>query len=433
MEPITVGWLGLVSLAVLLFTGIPVAFSMLIVSVLGCAAIVGFGAGLSAVSMTMYISLVKYELSVVPLFILMGHFAHFAGFAEDLFKTAQKWLGHFRGGIVMATVAGAAAFGAASGSGVASCTIVGKVTIPVMIKQGVDRKLAYGTVATAGTLATMIPPSIPMVIYGVITGTSIAKLLIAGIIPGVLIALIYMGTVYLKVWLDSSLCPAISRVPWKGRFKAIKDAWGITLLAVVIMGGIYTGWFTPTEAAAVGAFAAFVLALALGRLKMSDLSSCLMDTARTTAMIYFIVTSSFAFCTFLALTRLPNQVSDYITGLDVNRYLILAGIITFYIIMGCFIDVLPGVIITLPIVFPPIVKLGFHPIWFGVLTVYLMELGMITPPFGINLFVLKGIIPDAKLNEIIEGAMPFIYVAGIILFILVAFPQVALWLPLMMK
>jgi tripartite ATP-independent transporter DctM subunit len=433
MDPITVGWLGLLGLAVLLFAGIPVAFSMLLIGVLGSAVLVGFGPALSVMSMTLYVSLVKYELTVVPLFILMGHFAHFAGFAEDLFKTAQKWLGHLRGGIVQAVVAGAAAFGAASGSGVASCTIVGKVTIPVMIKQGVDRKLAYGTVATAGTLATMIPPSIPMVIYGVITNTSIAKLLIAGILPGIVIALIYMGTVYIKVSLDPKLCPTIAKVSWVGRFTAIKDAWGIMLLAAVIMGGIYTGWFTPTEAAAVGAFAAFVLALILGRLKISDLSGCLMDTARTTGMIYFIVGSSFAFCTFLALTRLPNQISDFITGLDVNRYVILLGIVLFYIVMGCFIDVLPGLIITLPIVFPPIVKLGFHPIWFGVLIVYLMELGMVTPPFGINLFVLKGIIQDAKLNEIIEGAMPFIYAAALILFVLITFPQISLWLPLMMK
>lgn len=272
-----------------------------------------------------------------------------------------------------------------------------------------------------------------MVIYGIITEQSIARLLIAGIVPGIVITLIYMATVYIKVRLDPSLCPRIERASWTESVISLKDVWGIALLSGVIMGGIYSGWFTPTEAGAVGAFAAFALALVMKRVKRSELRRVLLEAARTTGMIYFVVASAFVFTSFLALTRLHDHISASLTTLDVNRYVILLGIVLFYVVMGCFIDVLPGAILTLPILYPAVFKLGFDPIWFGVLTVYLMELGMVTPPFGINLFVLKGIVEGSTLSEIIRGATPFIIAGVLILTLIIAFPQLSLWLPSMMR
>ena len=429
MSPTDIGWLSIIALVVLLLMRVPVAFAMLTVGFFGYIAIGGIEAALGVVGLMVHASLVKYALTVVPLFILMGHFAHNAGFAADIFVTGQRWLGHWPGGVVHATIAGAASFGAASGSGIAACATVSKVTIPEMLSLGVDRRLAFGSVAAAGTLATMIPPSILMIIYGIVTEQSIAQLLIAGIVPGCVIAVIYMGTVYVKVRLDPALCPRQERTAWKERLIALRGVAGIGTLAFVVIGGIYTGWFTPTEAGAVGAFAAFLLALAMRRLSWVQLRQSLLETARTTGMVYFIVAAAFVFGTFLATTRLPTNISELIVNADVDRYVILMGIIGFYIALGCFIDPLPGMILTLPIIFPAIVSLGFDPIWFGILLIYLCELAMITPPFGLHLFVLKGIFQNADMNEIVMGAVPFIMAAAVILAILIMFPQTALWLP----
>lgn len=429
MQPTDIGWLSIGALVVLLLARVPVAFAMLTVGFFGYIGIGGVEAALGVVGLMVHASLVKYALTVVPLFILMGHLAHHAGFAADIFTTGQRWLGHWPGGVVHATIAGAASFGAASGSGIAACATVSKVTIPEMLALGVDRRLAFGSVAAAGTLATMIPPSILMIIYGIVTEQSIAHLLIAGILPGCVIALIYMATVYVKVRLDPTLCPRQERASWRERLIAVKGVAGIGALAFVVIGGIYTGWFTPTEAGAFGAFAAFLLALATRRLTWDQLRDSLLETARTTGMVYFIVAAAFVFGTFLATTRLPTNISELIVNADVNRYAILIAIVAFYIALGCFIDPLPGMILTLPIIFPAIVSLGFDPIWFGILLIYLSELAMITPPFGLHLFVLKGIFQDAEMNEVIFGAVPFIMAAVVILFILIAFPEIALWLP----
>jgi len=429
MTPGTIGWLGIALLLVLLVLRVPVAIAMLTVGFAGFWMITGIEPALGVLQIMVYSSLVKHALTVVPLFILMGHFAYHGGFAHDIFQTAQKWLGHRTGGVVHATIAGSAAFGAASGSGIAACATVSKVTIPQMRELGVDKRLAFGSVAAAGTLATMIPPSVLMVIYGVITEQSIAELLIAGIIPGIVIALIYMGTVYIWVRINPKICPPATRYNWSERMIALKGITGIGILAFVVIGGIYTGWFTPTEAGGVGAFCALLLALAHRRMTWPQFVESLFDTAKTTAMVYFIVASAFVFGSFLAITRLPTEISEAIVNADVHRMVVILAIIAFYIVLGCFFDPLPGMILTLPIIFSTVVKLGFDPVWFGILIVYLTELAMITPPFGLHLFVLKGIFQDAELNDIIAGAIPFILAAVAILFILITFPGVATWLP----
>jgi tripartite ATP-independent transporter DctM subunit len=429
MDRALIGWMAIGGVFVLLAIRVPVAIAMLACAIVGYGSISGFDKSFSIVGLVLYGSLGQYTLTVVPLFLLMGHFAQIAGFAGDVFQAAKKWVGHWRGGVVQATVVGAAAFGAASGSGLAACAIVGKVTIPEMLRLGVDRRLAFGTVASAGTIAAMIPPSILMVIYGVITNQSIAKLLIAGILPGIVIALIYMATIYVLVRRNPSLVPVSQPTPWKERLRSIKSVWGVSVLAFVVMGGIYSGWFTPTEAGAVGAFAAMLLALATRRLGLLDLWTGLMDAAKTTGMVYFVVGSALVFGSFLAITGIPNDLSQWVISLEANRYVILLFIILMYVVMGCFVDMLAGMVLTLPIIFPAIIKLGFDPIWFGVLMVNLCELALITPPYGLNLFVLRGVIPDASMRDIIIGSIPFVLAGFVIIALLVSFPEAVLWLP----
>ena len=432
MSPGTIGWIAITFLLILLVLRVPVAIAMLTVGFAGFWSITSLEPAFGILQIVVFSSLVKFTLAAVPLFILMGHFAYHGGFANDIFQTAQKWLGHRTGGVVHATIAGSAAFGAASGSGIAACATVAKVTIPEMRKLGVNPRLAFGSVAAAGTLATMIPPSVLMIIYGIITEQSIAELLIAGIIPGIVIALIYMGTVYIWVRIKPEICPPAPRYDWSERLKAIKGVTGIAILAVTVIGGIYTGWFTPTEAGGVGAFCALLLAIAHRRMTWSKLIESLLDTAKTTSMVYFIVASAFVFGSFLAITRLPTEISEAIVGADVHRLVIILAIVAFYIVLGCFFDPLPSMILTLPIIFPAIVDLGFDPIWFGILIVYLSELAMITPPFGLHLFVLKGIFQETEMNDIIAGSVPFIMAASVILFVLITFPGVATWLPTQM-
>jgi tripartite ATP-independent transporter DctM subunit len=429
MDRALIGWIAIGAVFVLLALRVPVAIAMLASAMVGYGAISGFDKAFTITGIVLYGSLVQYTLTVVPLFLLMGHFAQIAGFAGDVFQAAKKWVGHWPGGVVQATVAGAAAFGAASGSGIAACAIVGKVTIPEMLRMGVDRRLAFGTVASAGTIAAMIPPSILMVIYGVITNQSIAKLLIAGIIPGLVITLVYMVTIYVLVRRDPSLVPVTEAAPWKEKIRSVKSVWGVALLAFVVMGGIYAGWFTPTEAGGVGAFAAMALAIATRRLGWPDLRVGLVDAATTTGMVYFIVGSAFVFGSFLAITGIPNDLSQWVISLEANRYVILLAIILLYVVMGCFLDMLAGMVLTLPIIFPAIVKLGFDPIWFGVLMVNLCELALITPPYGLNLFVLRGVVPDANMRDIIVGAVPFVLAGFVIIALLVSFPEAVLWLP----
>jgi C4-dicarboxylate transporter, DctM subunit len=429
MDPALIGWITIAGMLVLLVLRVPVAFAMLAAAILGYAAIDGFSRTFSMVGIVIYSSLIQFALTVVPLFLIMGQFAQIAGFAADVFYAARKWFGHWPGGVAQATVVGAAAFGAASGSGLAACAIVGKVTIPEMLRIGVDRQLAFGTVASAGTIAAMIPPSILMVIYGVITQQSIARLLIAGVVPGILIAAVYMVTIYLLVKRNPKLAPVSSPAPWRERVVSLKRSWGVAILAAVVIGGIYSGWFTPTEAGAVGAFAAFVLALIMRRLTLADLRTSLMDSAKTTGMIYFIVASAFVFGSFLSVTRIPNDISEWVVGLNANRYVIMTTIVIIYVIMGFFVDMLAAMVLTLPIIFPAVVKLGFHPIWFGVIMVNLCELALITPPYGLNLFILRGVIPDARMSEIVSGIVPFVVAGFVILALLMTFPEIALWLP----
>ena len=431
-EPTNVGWIMLLIMTGLLLAGLPVAFSLLILGIIGYWIVAGPAKTLSMTGIAPYGTLASYTLSVIPLFILMGHLAYEGGFADALYTTAQKWIGHIPGSLAQATVVGGAAFGAACGSGLASCATLAKVCIPAMLKAGIDRSLAVGTVAAVGPIAQMIPPSITMVIYGVITDQSVGKLLIAGIIPGIIAAINFSILIYIRCKLNPNLAPSLPPTPWRERFISLKYSYGVAMISLIVMGGIWSGIFTPTEAGALGAFGAFVLGTITRKLKMEKFKEALLESTRTTAMIFLIIACALLFGYFLGVSRIPASLSEFLVGLEVPRLVILIGILVMYLIAGCFIDMLAFAFLTLPIIFPCIVALGYDPIWFGVIMTHEWEVALITPPFGFNLFLLRGMLPDMSMGDVIRGVWWFIAVDLITLAIYVAFPQVATWLPSMM-
>lgn len=430
MTPEQIGLVGMGGMLLLLALRVPVAFAMALVGFLGYAAVSGVTAAYKVVGMVPYTAIATYGFSVVPLFLIMGSFLARAGLVSDLFCMARLWLGSIPGGLVHATIAAGALFGAASGSGLGSTTVLATVCVPDMRKGGVDKVLACGTVASVGPIAQMIPPSILMVIYCIITGTSLGKLLIAGILPGLLLAAGFMVLTYLRVKRNPRLAPLLEeKVSWAEKVRSLKNIWGILLMALLVLGGIYTGIFTPIEAGAVGAFGAFLSALCTKGQKWKVLGSTLLDTAKVTGMIFLIIASAFVFGYFLTITRIPTLVSEFITGLDISPLGVLIGVMFMYLVIGLFVDMVAGLFITLPVIFPAMMKLGFDPVWFGVLIVMQCEIALISPPFGLSLFIVKGVVKDVTLKEVIKGIVPFFIVDLIVLALYIAFPQIALFLP----
>jgi len=433
-EPTTIGWVLMSIMIVALFGGLPVSFCLLVLGIIGYWMLAGPVRTLSITGIIPYDKIANYTISVVPLFILMGHFAYRAGFADSLYITAQKWIGHIPGSLAQATVLGGAGFAAACGSGFASCATLAKVCIPAMRKVGIDKRLALGAVAGTGTIAQMIPPSILMVIYAVITDQSVAKLLIAGIIPGIIAAANYSIMIYFRCKLNPGLAPTlITGVTWKERIISLKHSWGMAVLAVLVMGGIYTGVFTPTEAGALGASGAFLLGLFAKRLKWQNIKEALMESTQTTGMLFLIVASALLFGYFLGISRIPATLSDFLVGLEVPRIVILLGILLMYAIAGTFINMLAFAFLTLPIIFPAVEALGYDPLWFGVLTVHMFEISAITPPFGMNLFIIRGLVKDATMSDVIRGVVWFSIMDFVTLALYIIFPQLATWLPSLMS
>jgi C4-dicarboxylate transporter DctM subunit len=431
----TAGWIAISIFLFLLFIGVPVATSMALIGICGFWLLSGAKSALGIAASVPFSAASEYTMTVLPLFMALGMLASLAGFAEKGFDLAKKWMEQIKGGIVHATVAGSAIFAAATGSGAASCAVLTKITMPEMLRNGVKKSMAIGVVASASTLAVMIPPSTPFVIYAMLTGNSIGKLLIAGIIPGLICAATIMLTVYIRCRIDPGLVSlgSVRHSSWKERFSAIPGAWGVVLIVVVIIGGIFTGFFTPTEAGAVGAFVVFVAVLVLKKGKKREIFRVLVDSAELASTILFIIVGGTLFGNMISVTRLPVMLSEWVVGLNIPPIGILICIIFIYIILGCFLDALSTLIITIPIVYPIILKLGFSPIWFGVLMVQNMEIAAITPPYGMNLFLLKGVLPGTSMGEIFRGVLWFILPLVVSIAIYIAFPQVALWLPGLMS
>jgi tripartite ATP-independent transporter DctM subunit len=375
----------------------------------------------------------RYSLSVVPLFIIMGYFAFTAGFTRDIFWTARQWVGHLPGGLAIATVLGCAGFAACSGSSAASAAVMGKVTIPEMLEHGYDRKIAASVVAASGTLASLIPPSVLLVIYGIIVDQSIGALLVAGFIPGIVSAIIYAAMIYLRVKWNPSLGRQTESVSLKNKIISLKGTWGIFALIILILGGIYTGIFTPTEAGGVGAVGALVLTVVRRRLTWRGFKGACLETGKTTVMIFAIVVGVMMFVRFLALTGLPGLLAETVIGFPVNRYVTFIGILIVYGILGMFLEPIGMMMLTLPIVFPAVIGLGFDPIWFGIILVKMLEICLITPPVGMNVYIVKSVAPDIPLMDIFTGVLPFFLMDILTVVLFVIFPQIILFLPSTMK
>lgn len=433
MEPVWVGVIGIIVLLVLIAFRVPIAAAFALVGFLGFWYLGGFFPSLSVLGSVPYGWASHYVLITIPLFILMGQFAYHAGISRALYDTAYRWLGRLPGGLAVATMGACALFAACTGSSVASAATMGTISIPEMKRFNYDKRLAAGTVATGGTLGILIPPSTGFIVYGILTETSIGKLFIAGIFPGLLLALLFSLLIIIRARLNPGLAPPGESFSWRERLIYLKGVGGMLILFILVMGGLYLGIFTPTEAGAIGAFGAMLLAITQRRLNRENLVTSLKEALRTSCMIFAIIIGAMIFNTFLAVSRLPVELGEWLAGLPFPRHLILSFILLMYIPLGCFMDALAMLVLTLPIIFPAVEALGFDPIWFGVLLTILVEIGLITPPVGMNCYVLSGVVKDIPLEDIFRGIIPFIGAFVFGLAILVTFPQISLFLPGMMR
>lgn len=423
------GVAGIAVLLVLLALRMPVGIAMMLVGTGGIALLANERAALSTLTNEAITITTKVELLVIPLFILMGNLATASGLSRNLYDAAYAWVGARRGGLASATVLGCAGFSALCGSSVASAVTVGRVALPEMQRHRYDPGLATGTVAAGGTLGILIPPSSGFVVYAILTEQSIGQLFIAGILPGLLLTGLFLLTVWLIVARNPALGPPGPRLPRAERLAALAGAGPILFVMVGTIGGIYAGMFTPMEAAAVGAVLTLLIALLRGGLTLSAAGQVLVDTARTSAMIYVILVGAHVFGPFLARTGLPGALSDWMIGLGLGPYGTLAIILVLLIILGCFLEGFAMLVLTLPILFPTVVALGFDPIWFGVIMVIVLEMGLITPPVGVNVFVVKSIARDVPLGQMFRGVLPFWAAMMVCTLLLIIFPQIATFLP----
>ncbi len=410
-----------------------IGIAMALIGFIGFSYLSGTKTALALFGMVPYATGSFYTLSVIPLFVLMGQFAFHSGMSEDIYKAVYRWLGHLPGGLAMATILGCAGFAAICGSSLATAATMGTVSLPEMKKYNYDRGLATGSIAAGGTLGILIPPSIGFVIYGILTEESIGKLLLAGIIPGIILTGLYMLTIYILCRIKPQMGPPGEKTSIKEASLSLLGTWRILLLFFIVMGGIYLGVFTPIEAAGVGALGAFLIATIRRRMGFPQILNCLQATMRTTAMIFLILIGAEIFSLFLSVSKLPMLLAEVIGALPLHRYIILLAILLLYVILGCVLDGIAMIILTIPILFPVIVKLGFDPIWFGVLMVIVLEMGLITPPVGMNVFIIKGVAPDVPIGVIFRGIVPFLFATLVALIVMLIFPEIALYIPTHMR
>jgi C4-dicarboxylate transporter, DctM subunit len=436
MEPSTVGYIGVGVLIVLLFSGMHIGVVMALIGFLGYSYLVGWVAGFEVLKSVPYSTFSTYEFTVIPLFVLMGEFCFHGDISGDLYSAAHKFLGSLKGGLAMATIGACAAFAAVSGSSMATAATMSTVALPEMRKHNYNLSLATGTLAAGGTIGILIPPSVILVVYGMLTQTSIGKLFLAGFIPGILQAVIFIAVIAFLCWRTPGLAPAGESSSLKEKVRSLKNIWIVLLLFFLVIGGIYFGVFSPTEGAAVGAAGAFVFAVARRKLSFKNFGNSLIETVKYSGMIFFIMVGAMMLGYFFAVTRLPNEIATVIGSLAINKYLIWLFVVILYLFLGCLMDSMAMVLLTVPILFPAMcgpVGLGFDPIWFGIMIVIVVEMGMITPPVGMNVFVIKGMAPDVPTYTIFRGILPFLYADFGEIIILTAFPAIVLWLPNIFK
>jgi tripartite ATP-independent transporter DctM subunit len=429
MSPVTIGFIGIFFLFLLLALRMQIGFSMAVVGFLGYALLGSLKPSFTVLGFEPFKIGVQYSLTVIPLFILMGQFANYSKMGSEIYQTVYRWVGFLPGGLSMATVVACGGFAAISGSSLAAAATMGMVALPEMKRFKYDDALATGCIAAGGTLGILIPPSTVMIIYAILTELPIETLFISGILPGLLLCGLFVLTVYILTKIKPALGPPGPKFTMKERVFSLKDTWSILTLFFIVIGGLYTGWFTPTEAAGVGAFGALVITLIKRRLTWSNLTDSLAQTTRTTAMVFLILIGAHIFGYFLTLSEIPEQLSILVTGAGLNRYVILSIIILMYIVLGCFMEGLAIMVLTIPIIFPMVLDMGFDPIWFGVMITLVMEMSLITPPVGINVFIISGISKDVPMYTIFRGILPFWFAILACIIILMIFPQIALFLP----
>jgi|TARA_B110000467_G_C18313820_1_gene480056 tripartite ATP-independent transporter DctM subunit len=424
-----IGFIGLFALFAMLILRVPVAMAMLVVGFFGTTAISGYAAALSALGTESFEMSVTLTLTVIPLFVLMGNLAGISGMSRDLFNAAYCWVGHWRGGLASATIAGCAGFAALSGSSIASAITMGRVALPEMKRFKYDDGLATGAVAAGGTLGILIPPSTGLIIYAILTEQSIGRLFMAGIIPGILLTCLFLLAIAIVTRIKPEIGPAGPVSNFKDKIKSLRKAFTMVAIVLATIGGIYSGVFTPVEAAGVGAVLAFCVTLYRKSLDREKMSFVVLQTLQTTATVFMILIGAHVFIPFMALTHIPADMVSFLVNLDVGKTGIIILILVTYIFLGTFLEGLAMLVLTLPVAFEVITQLGMSPIWFGIVVVIVLEMGLISPPVGLNVFVVKSVAQDVSMGTIFRGIWPFWIAMGLCLIILVAFPQIATFLP----
>ncbi|MFC2031929.1 TRAP transporter large permease [Chloroflexota bacterium] len=425
-----IGVIGLIVLLALIFFGMPVGVAMALIGFVGITVLSGLDVSFTLAQIIPFHKSFDYVFSVLPLFFLMGNFAFHAGIGSDFFDTARKWFGHFRGGLAVATTAACAGFGAATGSSMATVATMTRVALPEMRQANYDDALSTGVIAASGTLAALIPPSVIVVIFAIIVETSVAQLLIAGIIPGIWSALIYVAMILVISRLNPKLGPPVAPARWRERFKSLKDVWALGLVILVVIGGLYFGIFTPTECGALGAFGVFLLTIARRRLTWHKFKDSLLDTSMTTATIFILLVGLTFFTRFMALSGLTVSITNYLGNLPVPNIVILIMVLMIYLFLGLFMEGVSMMFLTLPTVYPLMMELGYSPIWFGIILVKMIEIAVITPPVGINVYMVKAVLgDDVKLETVFRAIVPFFLMDVLTVITLIIFPQVVTFLP----
>ena len=429
LSPDAVALIGFVSLFTLMLLRVPVGMAMGLVGVCGYSYIAGSGPALKLIGQTSMRTVTDYTFGVIPMFMLMGAFVSVSGVSRELFRAANAFIGHMRGGLGVATVLACGGFAAICGSSVATAATFSSVAYPEMRRFGYPQSFSTGVIAAGGTLGAMLPPSTVLAVYAILTQQDIGKLFMAGIIPGILAMLMYVLTIFIIVRVRPDWLPRGEQQSWGQRLHGLKDVWAPLVLFFFVIGGLYGGFFTPTEAGGVGATGAFLLGVLRGKLDRAGTLTARLSATRTAAAVFTVLIGALIFGYFLTITQVPQNLTAFVTNLGLGRYEVLALIMVMYLVLGCLMDAMAMIILTVPIIFPVIVQLGFDPIWFGIIIVMTVELGLIHPPVGMNVFVIKSVVQDVSFTTIFKGVIPFVLTDILRLVILIAFPMIALWLP----
>jgi len=433
MDPVSIGIIGILFLIFLFLLRMPIAFAMAFVGFIGFSYLSSLKVGLSLLARDVFEQFSSFPLSAIPMFILMGSFAFAAGIGKRLYDAAYKILGTLRGGLTIATVVACGGFAAICGSTAATAATIGKIALPEMQKYHYDDRLATGCIASAGTLGILIPPSTIFIVYGILTEQSIGKLFVAGIIPGIILTFLFIGTVSIICLRNPGLGPPGAPTAWKDKVKALFEIGEALVLFGVVIGGLFLGWFTPTQAGGIGAAGALLIGLVRRELSLRSFMEATKDGLRTSCMVICVIAGATIFGHFMAVSTIPFILADWVAGLPLPSMAVMGVIILIYLIGGCFMDAMALVVLTVPVIFPVVMRLGFDPIWFGVIIVLISEMGVITPPVGVNVYVIKGIAPEIPLETIFKGIFPFLLAIVVSAALLIIFPQIALVLPNLIK